>query len=280
MIEYKLLLAGCECSVAEWNPDGKTIVLALHGWLDNLATFETLASRLPEIRVIAIDFPGHGHSEHIETGKAYYFIDGLFLIDDLIEHFHIDSVNLLGHSMGGAIATIYAAIQPKRVKNLLLIEALGPVTSPDGEAPENLSKALSQRRALKDKRKPVYPSFEQALAARAEVSEIEPKLIKPLVERALTSVEGGYTWRADSRLRISSPLRMSEAQLRSILPNILARTLLIEAKSGLLQSENAEYIQRRKPLVKQLEVQLLPGSHHLHLEYPNEIASLIKEFIK
>ena len=280
MIEYKLLLAGCECSVAEWNPDGKTIVLALHGWLDNLATFETLASCMPEIRLIAIDFPGHGHSEHLESGKAYYFIDGLFLIDDLIEHFHLDSVNLLGHSMGGAIATIYAAIQPDRVKNLLLIEALGPVTSPDSKAPENLTKALSQRRALKNKRKPVYPSFEQALAARAEVSEIEPKLIKPLVERALTSIDGGYTWRADSRLRIPSPLRMSEAQLRCILPNILAKTLLIEAKSGLLQSANAEYIQQRKPLVKHLEVHLLPGSHHLHLEYPEEIASLVKEFIK
>lgn len=280
MIEYKLLLAGCECSVAEWNPDGKIIVLALHGWLDNLATFETLASCLPEIRLIAIDFPGHGHSEHIEPGKAYYFIDGLFLIDDLIEHFKLDSVNLLGHSMGGAIATIYAAIQPDRVENLLLIEALGPVTSPDSKAPENLSNALCQRRALKNKRKPIYPSFEQALATRAEVSEIEPKLIKPLVERALTSIEGGYTWRADSRLRIPSTLRMSEAQLRSILPNIRAKTLLIEAKSGLLQSANAEYIQQRKPLVKRLKVHLLPGSHHLHLEYPEEIALLIKEFIK
>lgn len=280
MIEYKLLLAGCECSVAEWNPDGKTIVFGLHGWLDNLATFETLASFMPDIRLIAIDFPGHGHSAHIEAGKAYYFIDGLFLIDDLIEHFQQKSVNLLGHSMGGAIATIYAASQPERVNKLLLIEALGPVTSQASQAQSNLSKALSQRRALKDKRKPVYTTFAQALAARAEVSEIAPNLIKPLVERALTSVEEGYTWRADSRLRIPSTLRMSEDQLRNILPNIEATTLLIEAKSGLLQSPNAEYIQQRKPLVKQLEVQLLPGSHHLHLEYPEKIAGLIKEFIK
>ncbi len=280
MIEYKLILAGCECSVAEWNPDGKIIVLGLHGWLDNLATFETLASCMPDIRLIAIDFPGHGHSAHIDPGKAYYFIDGLFLIDDLIEHFRLDSVNLLGHSMGGAIATIYAAIQPDRVNKLLLIEALGPVTSADKDASLNLNKALIQRRALKNKRKPVYSSFNQALMARAEVSEIEPSLIQPLVERALTSVEGGYTWRADSRLRIPSTLRMSEQQLRSILPHIEAPTLLIEAKSGLLQSPNAKYIQQRKPLVKNLQVHLLAGSHHLHLESPDAIARLIKEFVK
>ncbi len=279
MIEYKLLLAGCECSVAEWNPDGKTIVLALHGWLDNLATFETLARHMPEIRLIAIDFPGHGHSAHIDQGKAYYFIDGLFLIDDLIEHFQIDSVNLLGHSMGGAIATIYAATQPNRMANLILIEALGPVTSPISDTQSSLNKALTQRRALKSKRKPVYATFDQALAARAEVSEIEPNLIKPLVERALTCVEGGYTWRADSRLRIPSTMRMSEEQMRSLIPDIKAPTLLIEAKSGLLQAKGAEYIQQRKPLVQHLEIHLLAGSHHLHLEYPAEIAELVIEFL-
>lgn len=280
MIEYKLLLAGCECSVAEWNPDGKTAVFALHGWLDNLASFETLATHMPEIRMIAVDFPGHGHSAHIEAGKAYYFLDGLFLIDDLIEHFKLESVNLLGHSMGGAIATIYAATQPDRINKLLLIEALGPITSPANKAQLTLSKALSQRRNLKNKRKPVYESFEQALAARAEVSEIIPELIKPLVERALTGVDGGYTWRADSRLRIPSTLRMSEDQLRSIIPNISAPTLLIEAKSGLLQRLDADYIQQRKPLVKQLQAHLLPGSHHLHLEHPIEIAQLLSEFLK
>jgi len=280
MIEYKLELAGCNCSVAEWNPSGKTLVFGLHGWLDNLATFETLAASMPDVRLIAVDSPGHGHSAHLEPGRAYYFIDGLFLIDDLIEHFHLDSVNLLGHSMGGAIATIYAATQPDRVNKLLLIEALGPVTSPVEESQSALCKALVQRRALKNKRKPVYESFEQALAVRAEVSEIQPDLIKPLVERALTCVEGGYTWRADSRLRIPSTLRMSEDQLRSILPSIKAPTLMVEAKSGLLQAANAQYIQDRKELVKDLKVHLLPGGHHLHLEYPDEIGRLIQSFLK
>jgi len=280
MIEYKLELAGCQCSVAEWNPSGKTLVFGLHGWLDNLATFETLAASMPDVRLIAVDFPGHGHSDHLEQGRAYYFIDGLFLIDDLIEHFCLESVNLLGHSMGGAIATIYAATQPIRIKNLLLIEALGPITSPVSDSQSTLHNALVQRRALKNKRKPVYESFEQALDLRAEVSKINPELIKPLVERALTAVDGGYTWRADSRLRIPSTLRMSEDQLRSIIPSIEAPTLMIEAKSGLLQAENAQYIQDRKKLVKNLQVEILSGGHHLHLEYPSQVGSLIEQFLK
>lgn len=279
MIEYKLELGGTQCSIVEWNPDAEHIIFALHGWLDNLATFETLAAQMPKHRIVAFDFPGHGHSDHISAGASYHFLDGLYLIDDLRAHFQLESVSLLGHSMGGAIATIYAAIEPAKVDKLVLIEALGPVTSAAEKAHETLAMSLSQRRALKNKEKPVYQRFSLALTARAMVSAIKPELIKPLVERALTHVENGYTWRADARLRTTSALRMSEPQLRSVLPKIACPVLLIEAESGYLQLADAEYIQARKPLVKQLQVEMLPGGHHLHLESPEVVASKINQFL-
>ncbi len=287
MIEYNLTLAGNDCRLAEWNPDGKHLVFALHGWLDNLATFESLAQYMPTTRIIAVDSPGHGHSAHIKDDKAYHFIDGVYLIDDLIEHFGVKEANLLGHSMGGALASIYASVQPNRVKNLLLIEALGPVTTIEEKFPETLKSSISQRRALKDKRKPFYKSFNLALEARAEVSKILPELIKPLVERALTSVENnknkqtfGYTWRADSRLRSSSAMRMTEKQLCCLLPGITSPTILIEGKQGLLQLPEAKHIQKRKPLVQNLTVELMEGGHHLHLEYPEKIAKLLTNFLE
>ncbi len=280
MIEYKIRLSSCECSIAEWNPDGKHLVLALHGWLDNLATFEKLAKYLDDVRIIAIDLPGHGHSEHLSEGRVYHFIDSVFILDDLIEHLQLDSVNLLGHSMGGAIASIYAAIQPLRVNKLLLIEAIGPVTGPASQTLESLTKAVSSRRALKDKRKPVYSTFEGALMARAEVSKIAPNLIKPLVERALTKVDGGYTWRADSRLRTPSAIRMSEQQVRDLLAAITSPVLLIEGESGMLRGKQAQHIQDRKPLLNDLSIHLMKGGHHLHLEYPETIAKQISAFLK
>ncbi len=281
MLEYNVKLSGCECSIVEWNPDAKTPVIALHGWLDNLSSFEAIAQHLKEYRIIAVDFPGHGHSNHIEEGRSYHFVDGLFLIDDLIEYLGLKSVHLLGHSMGGAIATLYAATQPSRIAKLALIEALGPVTSPVSASTNMMGKALSQRRALKEKRKPVYPDFELALTARAEVSEVEPLLIKPIVERGLMRLADGtgFTWRADSRLRIPSALRIGEPQIRSIISNITCPALLIEAESGLLLKEDAKYIQERKALVPQLEIHQIPGSHHPHLERPAEVASLIERFL-
>lgn len=279
MIEYQLNLASCECSIVEWNPGGRQIVLAFHGWLDNLATFEKLAEYLDDVRIIAVDLPGHGHSAHLSSGRVYHFIDTLFIIDDLIEHLQLNSVNLLGHSMGGAIATLYAAIQPNRVNKLMLIEALGPVTWPISETLTSLTQAVSARRSLKGKSKPVYPSFDEALLARAEVSKIEPMYIRPLVERALTKVDGGYTWRADSRLRTPSAIRMSEEQVRDLLVAIQSPVLLVEGESGMLRCNKAQHIQERKPLLKSLTVHLLKGGHHLHLEDPETVAKLISSFL-
>ena len=244
MIEYHLNLAGCSCSVVEWNPGGSILVFALHGWLDNLATFESLVEFMPELRIVAIDFPGHGHSAHISSGSTYHFVDGIYLIDDLLHHFEQRQINLLGHSMGGAVSTLYAASLPDRVKSMVLIESIGPLTAKPEDGVVLLNRSVSQRAALAGKRKPIYTTFDQALTARADVSEIDKHLIKPLVERALVKVEDGYTWRADSRLRITSPFRMSETHLLKILENIEAPVLLIEGEKGFINGN--QQLEERK----------------------------------
>ena len=278
MIEYRLTLAGCECAVAEWNPSGSILVFALHGWLDNLASFESLIEYMPDIRLIAIDFPGHGHSDHLADGYAYHFIDGLYLIDDLMTHFKIKQVNLLGHSMGGAVSSLYAASQNNKVTGLVLIESLGPLTVEPTKAIDLMAKAVKQRAILKNKQKPVYLNIEQALTARANASEIEKDLINPIVERALTNVEGGYTWRADPRLRTSSPIRISEESLCEVLSNIQAPVLLVEGSNGFLKDSQA--IIDRKKQIRDLSVCVLQGGHHVHLEEPKKCAHEIQSFFQ
>ena len=276
MIEYRLNLSGCDCAVAEWNPDAEILVFGLHGWLDNLATFEELAGMLQGIRLVAVDFPGHGHSAHIPNGAAYHFYDGMYLISDLAKHFKQDKINLLGHSMGGAISTVYSASLPDRVNALALIESIGPLTAEPQDIGELFSKAVTQREALVDKTKPIYSSFEQALKTRAAASNIAPDLIKSLVERALTRMDGGYTWRADSRLRTSSPLRLSEPHLQHLMGHINSPVLLIEGDKGFLKQ--AEHFNQRKQIVSTIQVEEIPGGHHVHLEQTQACADKISEF--
>src|SRR5690606_29019174 len=58
-----------------------TRVLALHGWLDNAASFTPLAAALPELDLVALDLPGHGHSAYRPARTWYHFID---YIDDVL----------------------------------------------------------------------------------------------------------------------------------------------------------------------------------------------------
>ncbi|MDH5433939.1 MAG: alpha/beta hydrolase [Gammaproteobacteria bacterium] len=276
MIEYKVNFAGCDCAVVEWNPQASTTVFAFHGWLDNLVSFETVSTYMPEIHLVAVDFPGHGHSDHLPPGFSYNFVDSLFLIDEVADHFNCKSVNLLGHSMGGAISTLYAAARPNRVNKVALIESIGPLTADDSQVTELLRRAMNQRAIIKDKLKPVYENFAQALKARSEASSIDEQLIKPLVERGLIKVEGGYTWRADSRLRITSPVRMSESHLLMALKDIVAPILLIEADAGLLQEKNL--IDKRKENISELQTEIISGGHHVHLEKPQICGKMISDF--
>ncbi len=276
MIEYKINLGGTSCAVVEWNPEAKTTVFALHGWLDNLASFETLIQFMPDIRLIAIDFPGHGHSEHIPPDYSYHFIDGLYLVDDLVAYFEQEKINLLGHSMGGAVATLYATAQSSRVRKLALIESLGPLTVSPESGSDLMRKSMNQRAELKSKNKPIYNSFAKALAARAYVSEIDESLIKPIVERGLEKVEQGYTWRADSRLRIASPIRMSESQLLVALEEINCEVLYLEGDKGYLVDQ-ALFSQRKRKF-SNLAEKLLEGGHHVHLEQPAICAGHIQAF--
>ena len=106
MIQHNLSLCGTQCAVHEYgSSDGEPIIL-LHGWLDNLASFETLIPFFKQYRVIALDFPGHGFSSHLPEGMAYHFFDLVYVIQDLIAAFKLDSVTLIGHSMGGAASTV------------------------------------------------------------------------------------------------------------------------------------------------------------------------------
>ena len=154
---------------------------------------------------------------------------------------------------------------------------MGPLAATAENIAELLTKSVKQRRLLKDKRKPVYSKFAQALAARAEASQIEPTLIKPLVERSLTKLETGYTWRADPRLRLASPIRLSEKQLAYTIANIQAPCLLIEGDKGYITEQTT--FASRKAWFKKLTSFCFQGGHHVHLEQSELTAKTIEGFL-
>jgi pimeloyl-ACP methyl ester carboxylesterase len=277
VIQHNLSLCGTQCAVHEYgSSDGEPIIL-LHGWLDNLASFETLIPFFKQYRVIALDFPGHGFSSHLPEGMAYHFFDLVYVIQDLIAAFKLDSVTLIGHSMGGAASTLVASVN-ESVKRLILLEALGPLTVSAKGTVELMQKALAERAKINNKSLRLFESEEQAISVRASHSNMDADIIAPIVRRGLLNKGNGFQWRSDPRLRIASINRLTESQLEPLLKKITCPVLLIEADKGLFADNQA--IQARKQLLNNLTTKVLTGGHHVHMEQPEKTAAMIVDFIE
>ena len=259
-----------------WGPPDGIPVLALHGWLDNAASFDTLAPLLPNVRLVALDLTGHGYSGHRPQGVHYHLVDFIPDVVAAADALGWDRFALLGHSLGGGIASFLAATAPERVTHVAMIEGLGPPTSNPTDSPINLRKAMEQMNALPRKRLPLYPSREAAIQARCEASGLSWTAATLLVERSLQRIGKGYGWRTDPRLRFVSPLYLTEVQILAYMERIQAPALLICGADGYLVKR--AYMQERYARIANLSVEIVPGGHHPHLEDPAPCARLLQPF--
>jgi pimeloyl-ACP methyl ester carboxylesterase len=253
-------------------------VLALHGWLDNANSFAPLAAALPELDLVALDLPGHGHSAHRPPGSWYHYID--YLDDALaaLDELGWERAVLLGHSLGGAVASVLAAARPQRVRRLLLIEALGPIAARPGAAVENLRAAFDERAAAAGKQLRIFPQPAEAIVARMRANGLSEGAARLLVERSLRTVPGGFEWRSDPRLTVATPVRIHEDTIREWLAAIECPVLLIAADPAPPYFD-AALREQRLACVRDLRQAVLPGNHHLHLEDPLPVAREIRAFL-
>src|SRR3990167_7244731 len=260
------------------NPDGPRL-LALHGWLDNAASFIPLQPELKDFDLVALDLPGHGGSAHRMPGYDYVFVDWIHDVLDVLDALGWKTANLLGHSMGGAIATMVAAGAPERIERLALIEALGPISGKAEEAGSRLRTAVKARRALDGGKTPrVIPALDAAVAARLAVSQMSTEAATLIVERNLRSVAGGYAWRSDPRLTLPGHVRTDEAVIHGWIRAIEAPTLVIAADPAPVYFTP----EARDARVAQLQdgrCEVVSGGHHLHVEQAPRIGSLLREFL-
>lgn len=251
-------------------------ILALHGWLDNAASFLPLMALLPN-PVVALDFAGHGLSDHRPAEAATHYVDHVRDVLAVADQLGWSGFVLLGHSMGAGVATLFAGCYPERVTQLVLIEGMGPPSTPAADVARTLRRAIDEMQQLPAKQKPVYASLEQAVAARTRgFGGLSAECARLLCERGVEEVPGGLTWRTDARLRLTSSLRLTEDQVEGFIRAIRAPVLLIVAEQGL---GGQGQFKHRLDWVENLQLVALPGGHHLHMETPQPVAEAVRRFL-
>jgi len=262
---------------------GAPRVLALHGWLDNAASFVPLSAHLQGIELVAPDLPGHGRSAHRAAGADYSFAATLHDVLDIADALGWQQFQLLGHSMGAGIASLVAAASPERVSRLVAIEALGALPEDPARTVQRMRDAVAATRALPGKRLRVFPSIETAVRARMQVNGLSEPVARLLVERGVRPVHdgqepGGFEWSSDQRLTLPTMTRMTEPQVRDLIAGIECPTRVIYADPP--QPYLPEPLRsQHSALLPRGEQRVIRGSHHLHMEDPATVAAEIGDFL-
>jgi pimeloyl-ACP methyl ester carboxylesterase len=254
-----------------WGAPDAPPLLALHGWLDNAGSYAFLAPLLAaRWRVIALELPGHGHSGHLPAGINYHYVDYVSAVIAAADALHLDSYTLLGHSLGAGIASLVAAAKPQNIEQLYLIEGLGPLGDDGSHTLQRFRDAFAAP-AANGKSLRVFRDIDQAISARTLASGLRADLARPIVERGLAKIEGGYRWRSDPRLTRPSAARLSEGQVRALIAGIEAPTTMLLSNPATPYLPTA-MMQERASLVPRIAVTHMDGGHHLHLEHPQAVA--------
>lgn len=267
---------GLRLRLREHGPVDGAPVVVLHGFLEQSAAWDDVAVRLAPRRVIAPDHRGHGRSEHVGPGGFYHFwdyvADAVAVLDSLGP-----PVDLVGHSMGGSIAALVAALAPDRVRALVLIEGLGP---PDGEAGavRQARQALAHRLAPPTHR-PVRDLDDAVERMRLANPDVPADTARRMAERALDpAADGQLVWSFDPLHRARSPQAFSARAFGAFLSEIRAPTLLIDGGASpfrLIPDLDA----RRACLPHARRAVLEDIGHNPHHTAPDRLAALILEHL-
>ncbi|KAF9437258.1 hypothetical protein BGZ76_001423 [Entomortierella beljakovae] len=268
--------------------------LAFHGFLDNASSFDLLLLKQlgPEpVEIVALDLAGHGLSSHRKTEDYAlwrYVEDSDLIVSQLGWERHA----ILGHSMGGAVATVYGGLFESRVTLCILLDNLGPLIRDVEDQPDHLLEHFSQKRGLAKKRLPFHPSIESACKARSQGGAygIQPEYASVLMSRGLKPAERaledgsilkGWTWTTDRILTIRSAQSLSEGYAKAFMSRISCPLLAVLAEDGLLQITDAAGDQndRQNWPKGKVTIKGVPGSHSVHMENAPLVAEKISSWV-
>lgn len=274
-------IRGLRCHVRRWGDPSAPMVFLLHGWLDVAGTWQPVAAGLlPRFQVLAPDLRGFGSSEWPQDG--YWFQDYVADFEALADHYSPAAPLLLvGHSMGGQIASLYAGLRPARVQRLVCLDSLFLPDMEMGLVTRRFRRWLDEVKALPEQKS--YDSFAQ-LAERIRKQHPDlPAERAEFVARCWGQEDGRgrITLCADPKHRLAGPGLYHVEESIAIWKEVTAPTLFIDGgQSPFPKAIPAEEVQRRRACFRGHRAVTIPGgSHMLHFSAPDETARHIAEFL-
>lgn len=263
-----------------WGAAQDRPVLALHGWLDNAASFDLLAPKLDGCYVVALDMAGHGRTSHRPYSGSYNIWDDLHDLISIADASGWEHFTLLAHSRGAMVALLLAVAAPQRIDRLIMLDSVVPRPVPIKRTAVQLQQHVRdfQRYAQRNKNPVRYATIEAATKARLQQMPMPESAAQLIVERSLQQVDGAYQWRYDERLKAASALKLCAGHNINIVSSLRTPTLLILAEQGIRTIRKPRGVLPKSAFIKEITV---PGMHHCHMQEDSagQIAGHVLRFL-
>jgi len=280
-VHEQVVVRGLRHHVTRWQGGGGLVIL-LHGWMDTGDTFQFLVDEMSDRHAfVAPDLRGFGRSEWPADG--YWFPDYYGDLDALLDLWSPDApVALVGHSMGGNIATLYAGIRPERVSRVVCIEGFGLPRTQPGQAPGRYREWLKElRHVYKLATFPSLEAFAHLLMRRNP--RLAPDRARFIAQSWTRPVEGGGVQAlGDPRHKRVNAVLYRREEAEACWHEVVAPVLYVVAAQS-------EFLPRlgedgRPDIMASIIRRLEPctiddASHMVHHERPAELARAIEAFL-
>ena len=282
-----ITVRGLRIHVRHWGRVGAPQLFMLHGWMDVSASFQFVVDCLEgDWHVIVPDWRGFGLSERTRA-DTYWFPDYVADLDAILLHYAPDvAVNLLGHSMGGNVAMLYAGVRPERVRRLINLEGFGLRATQPQQSPGQFAKWLDALREPAVLR--TYPT-RQAVAERLQKTN-----------RRLSNARAGFLslhwaeqnafgqWEilGDPAHKNPTPLLYQVEEISACWRMISAPVLWVEADDTNMwlwlgpKPEARLEIERRLACLANVSARMMADAGHmLHHDQPELLAQMVEQFL-
>lgn len=277
-----LLLRDLQFQLYRWPGTDPRPTLLIHGWGDTGETYQFLVDHLPHERTfIAADMRGFGRTQHPQDG--YWFPDYLADLDALVDRLSPEEpIDLVGHSMGGNIAMLYAGARPQRVRRLVTLEGFGLSRTTADQAPARYTEWLDEvKRGVEFA---TYDTLDQLIRVLARRNPRTPPDRLEFIARswAQQRADGRIELRADPRHKRVNPVLYQREQAEACWRAIVAPTLFVVADQSEMAKRMGQEIgvERLQTLFRNVAAATIEGAGHMmHHERPEELARLIAGFL-
>jgi len=277
-----LVARGLKFHLYRWRGSDPEPLVLLHGWGDSGETFQFLVDCFSAERTcIAIDMRGFGRTQRPDDG--YWFPDYLADVDALLDQLVPDApVDLVGHSMGGNIAMLYAGARPKRVRRLVTLEGFGLMRTTPDQAPARYTQWLDEVKHGSEFS--VYENLEQLVRVLVRRNPRTPLDRLEFIARAWSQErsDGKIELRADPKHKRVNPVLYQRDQAEECWRAIEAPVLfMIGDQSDLVRrmGDVLDEARLRELFRRGTFATVAAAGHMLHHEQPERVAELIEAFL-